>query len=120
MEQQNKTRYVNNPVTIVLTGNITDGMDMVRGKAVDFTLVDANAAMSFMLGEYKDLNAVFPVGRRDNIGWGFRKGDKVLQAEAKDFFKAQISDPESLINRSWEKEYGVNMVQFAIIMTQLD
>jgi membrane-bound lytic murein transglycosylase MltF len=117
LESQNQTRYLADPVAMVLVPTLIVAREMVLAKEVDFTLMDADGAMAIIAQEYPSLAVAFPVGELESIGWGFCREDDLLQDAAREFFKLQIADTDSSFNKLWKERYGMTLVEFAQSMT---
>ncbi|MDI6798268.1 MAG: transporter substrate-binding domain-containing protein [Desulfatibacillaceae bacterium] len=117
LESQNQTRYLDNPVSMVLVPTLIEAREKVLVGEADFTLMDADGAMAIITQEYPSLAVAFPVGDLESIGWGFCRDDTGLQDAAREFFRLQIADSDSTFNRLWKERYGMTLVEFAQSMT---
>ncbi len=115
LQEQNKTVFKNNQIKIELVQSDEDATEMVMAGKADFTLIDSDKAIWIIRHKLKDAVVAFPVGTTDEIGWAFRKDDKELQAAVQKFFDEQRSET-SVLNRIWEKYFGVTLNKFISII----
>ncbi|MBK6639455.1 MAG: transporter substrate-binding domain-containing protein [Rhodocyclaceae bacterium] len=115
LQVQNQTTYANNPVKLELLGT-TDSLLAVEAGKVDFTIADSDIAIWAVRHELKSATTAFPVGATDELGWGFRKDDKDLQAAAQKFIDDQRRNPDSELNSIWKKHFGRTLTEFIALM----
>jgi membrane-bound lytic murein transglycosylase MltF len=118
MEEQNRTVYAGNPVKIEFMLE-TPARKAVNAGRDAFLLTDADVAIWGTRNDIKDSVVVFPVGPTEEIGWGFRKNDKDLQAAAQKFFDAQRGNPESVLNTIWKNYFGRSLTEFIALMLSI-
>jgi membrane-bound lytic murein transglycosylase MltF len=111
LQDQNTSTYAANPVRIILMP-FNDGVRAVDAGEVDFTLLDTDAAIWSTRHQFKQAMVVFPVGPTEEIGWGFRKDDKDLQAAVQAFFETQKAMATSPLNQIWERAFGLTLTKF--------
>ena len=106
------------PVTIKLmkTGQ---ALSLLNRKKIDFTILDADAAIWTTKYDYPQIRAVFTVGPLKRIGWMFGKKDKDLQEAVQAFFTKQRQDPDSAYNRLWKKYYGVSLTDYIRLVSAI-
>jgi len=115
MEEQNKTVYAANPVKIEFMLETPARKEINSGKDA-FMIADADVAIWATRNVIKDSVVVFPIGSADEIGWGFRKEDKELQAAAQKFFDNQRTNPDSVLNTIWKNYFGRSLTEFIALM----
>ncbi|MBK6905949.1 MAG: transporter substrate-binding domain-containing protein [Rhodocyclaceae bacterium] len=115
LQVQNQTTYANNPVKLELLGT-TESLLAVEAGKVDFTIADSDIAIWAVRHELKSATTAFPVGATDELGWGFRKDDKDLQAAAQKFIDDQRKNPGSEVNYIWKKHFGRTLTEFIALM----
>lgn len=106
--EQNASRYRANPVRLQLM-SVEDSLRAVDDGQVDFTLLDSDIAIWSTRHQFKHAYVAFPVGGKDEIGWGMRKEDKDLQAAVAEFFAQQRKSEHSDLNRIWTRYYGLSL-----------
>lgn len=115
LQAQNQTTYAADPVNLELLGT-TDSLLAVEAGKADFTIADSDIAIWAVRHELKSATTAFPVGPIDEIGWGFRKDDKDLQAAAQKFIDVQRRNPDSELNSIWKKHFGRTLTEFIALM----
>lgn len=115
IQEQNQTTFLQQPVKIELM-LLADSYAAVDANQVDFSLSDSDLAISAIRHQYKNSIVAFPVGPTEEIGWGFRKQDKDLQAAAQAFFDAQKMDEQSEFNQIWQKHLGISLIKFMTLV----
>ncbi|AZP10966.1 transporter substrate-binding domain-containing protein [Undibacterium parvum] len=113
--EQNQTGFKENPVKIQIISTHESFVAVDSGK-VDFTLADSDLAISATQHELKNSSVSFPVGPTEEIGWGFRKQDRDLQAAAQRFFEDQKERENSEFNQLWKKHFGINLIKFIALV----
>jgi len=115
IEEQNKTAYAENPVKIEFMIE-TPAREAINSGKDAFMIADADVAIWATRNVIKDSVVVFPIGTADEIGWGFRKEDKELQAAAQRFFDNQRANPDSVLNKIWKNYFGRSLTEFIALM----
>ncbi len=120
MKEQNRTVFVSNPVKLVdILQTDEAGVNAVETGKANFTLMDSDKAVWLARHVLKNSTVAFPVGPTDEIGWAFRKEDKDLQAAVQKFFDENRSHT-SLLNKIWERYFGITMNMFISIIKATD
>lgn len=120
LDEQNRTSFSANPVKVVVMSSTAISLEAVEAGKIDFTLLDAHMAMWATRHELKNAKTGFVVGLPEEVGWGFRKDDKDLQATAQQFFDAQRKDPDSELNQIWQKHFGNTLIEFTSLMVSVN
>lgn len=115
VQEQNQSTFLNQPVKIELM-LLADSYAAVDANQVDFSLSDSDLAISAIRHQYKNSIVAFPVGPTEEIGWGFRKQDKDLQAAVQIFFDAQKMGEQSEFNQIWQRHLGISMIKFITLV----
>ena len=115
---QNQGVFSARPMTIRLMP-VDEGLRAVVGGEVDFTIIDADAAIWAVRSQYAEADMAFAVGPTDEIGWAFRKEDKDLQEAARVFSEQQRADRNSELNRIWQKYYGMSLTDFIGLVSSI-
>ncbi len=115
IQEQNQTVYQKNLVKFEFAHSDEEATEYVMAGKADFTLIDADKAIWIIRNKLKDAAVAFPVGHTDEIGWAFCKDDKDLQAAVQKFFDENRSDA-SVLNRIWEKYFGLTLNKFISII----
>lgn len=116
--EQNQGPFASNPIVIRLMP-VDEGLRAVVSGEVDFTIIDADAAIWAVRNQYAETDMAFAVGPTDEIGWAFRKDDKDLQQAAKEFFEKQRANENSELNRIWRKYYGMSLTDFIGLVSSI-
>ena len=112
LQEQNNGAYAAHPLRIQLIGTTDDAIKAVDAGEVDFTVVNADAAIWATRYQYKNVVVVFPVGPIEEVGWAFRKEDTDLQGAVQTFFEAQKAMATSTVNQIWERAFGLTLTKF--------
>jgi len=116
VQEQNQKVFAANPIKIEKVFQTDEeGINSVETGKVDFTLIDSDKALWLARNLLKNSTVAFHAGTKDEIGWAFRKQDKELQAAVQKFFDEQHSET-SVLNRLWEKYFGISMNKFISII----
>lgn len=115
IKEQNQKIYSSNPIKAEFVQSDEEAIEIVMANKADFTLIDADKAIWIIRHKIKDAMVAFPVGPTDEIGWAFSRQDKELQAAVQKFFDEQRSET-SVLNRIWEKYFGVTLNKFITII----
>ncbi len=116
--EQNQGAFSSHPVAIRLMP-VDEGLRAVAGGAVDFTIIDADAAIWTVRNQYPETDMAFAVGPTDEIGWTFRKEDKDLQEAVRVFFHQQRTDKNSELNRIRQKYCGMSLTDFVGLVSSI-
>lgn len=119
LQEQNQTVCTNNPIQIEFI-NIEDTGSGVDESVTDFWLTDADAAIWETHHRFKNSIGTFTVGPVKEIGWGFRKEDKDLQAAVQKFFDTQKAIKDSTLNTIWKKYLGITLIDFIGLITYVN
>lgn len=117
IEEKNRTDFADNPVQITLMST-NESMNAVDNKAVDFTVIGADGALNWTRNKVKNSVVGFFVGPVNQVGWGFKKGDKELLEAAKTFFDSQFK-VNSKLDLIWKEKVGITLSEFNLFITNL-
>lgn len=117
MEEKNQAEFADNPIRITLMPT-DDSMKAVDSKTVDFTIIGADGALNWTRNKVKNSVTAFLVGQVNQVGWGFRKGDKDLIEAANAFFDSQRKI-NSHFDAIWKEKVGITLSEFNLFITNL-
>ncbi|TNF18305.1 MAG: transporter substrate-binding domain-containing protein [Rhodobacteraceae bacterium] len=114
----NETVFRDNPIRIILS-DLDEPLDLVRQGVAEFTLTDADIAVSVMNESAPTLAPALAAGGVQQLGWGMERRASELQAEVAGFFAAQRADPDSALNEAWRASIGVSVAEFEALVRAL-
>lgn len=117
MIEKNKADFADNPIRITLMPT-DDAMKAIDNKTSDFTIIGADGALNWTRYKLKNSVAAFFVGPVNQVGWGFRKGDKELLDAANLFFNAQRK-VNSQFDSIWKDKVGITLSEFNLFITNV-
>ncbi len=119
LQEQNQSTYKDQPIKLQLIQGKTSASAVAAGEA-DFAFLDGDMAIFAINRKFKNMALAFPVGPVHELGWGFRKADKALQARVKQYFESEKKATYSETNKRWKDTYGLSLQDFVRMVTKLN
>ncbi|MDC8771236.1 substrate-binding periplasmic protein [Roseateles albus] len=116
LQKMNAGEFQKNPVKIIFKEEADEIFRLIEAGDIDFTVQDAYLAIYATKNSFKKSAVMMPVGPLDEIGWAFRKQDADLRAAAELFFSKQLGKPDGALNLIWEKNFGLSIDKFIVLM----
>lgn len=118
IREQNETQFKGQPVRVDLAST-DDSMQQVADHQVDFTVVGAESAFKWVRGDLTNLELLFPVGDIVKVGWGISPGAPDLGKQLEAFFADSLRVGSDL-DRSWQRFYGISLVEYHLFEASID
>jgi ABC-type amino acid transport substrate-binding protein len=116
--EQNAGAFKADPIKVLEIANEGEAMQAVEDGKADFSLLIAEDALPLAGHRYPKTTIAFAVGKKLEMGWAFRKDDKDLQRAADKFFRAQRSDPNSLLNKQFKALFNMSVAEFSRMVSK--
>lgn len=113
LQQMNETSFKADPVAIELLPTAESMRQVSAGKA-DFSVIGAEGAFKWVRGELDNLDLLFPVDERVEVGWGISPAADDLRRALEDFFAANLRVGSDL-DRAWQKQYGISRMEYQLL-----
>ena len=119
LDQQNKLMYSDNPVTFNFYSDFTTLLAAIDDNQADFAILSSEDALWFTRHQLKQSMAAFSFGDTLEVGWGFHKQHKALQAAFTEWLSIQKEDQNSVWNTVWKDTFGLSFSKYLRLVAKI-
>jgi PAS domain S-box-containing protein len=118
IRSQNESRFKNHPIQLELAPT-DESMKRVAEHLADFTVIGAEGAFKWVRGDQANLDMLFPVDDIVSVGWGLSVSATDLRPRLEAFF-ADSFRVGSELDRSWQRQYGISLMEYHLFESSID